>query len=383
LDLGLFSGPDGRDFQGMTELFERFEINRVPRWPLLSRLVALSLVLHGLFLVAVVYVPSLRSMLYVAGSVSGLKFVSEDYDRTLIGQRATIIKFEPHEKLYYPTDYFGAPAVAETSAFDPMMVQQVAPPPPPPPPPVYRPRRVRTPRVAATTQPQPTPSPEVAKANPTPSPAASPTPDDAQKRAEAELDKVAAENGIKRPPAINTQPFEDIAIRGKELFDQGKLNLNSEIDVSVTAELNDDSTLKPETVQYTWNKASDENTAALAQQLVTAFSRSTLLSILKGAKGVNMSLKLDEQNVSVKIMSEFPSDDEAAKMATGYGVLLALARNGKKGTREGDLYNNLKVSPDGKQFVMTFEMPKGAAGKMITDLLAEKAAKAAAQQNKS
>ncbi|MDT5296693.1 MAG: hypothetical protein QOJ76_3573 [Acidobacteriota bacterium] len=362
----------------MTQLFERFEINRVPRWPLLSRLVALSLVLHGLLLVAIVYVPSLRSLLYVAGTVSGLKFVSEDYDPTLIGRRATIIKFEPHEKLYYPTDYFGAPAVAETSAFDPMMVQQAAPPPPPP---VYRPRRVRVPRMTAAT-PQPTPSPEVAKANPTPSPAASPTPDDVQKKAEAELDKVAAENGIKRPPAINTKPFEDIALKGKELVDQGKLDLNSEIDVSVTAELNDDSTLNPETVQYTWHKASDENTAALAQQLVTAFSQSTLLSIMKGAKGVDMSLKLDRENVSVKIMSEFPSDDEAAKMATGYGLLLAIARNKRKGTREGDLYNNLKISPDGKQFVMTLEMPKGAAGKMIADMLAEKAAKAAAQ-NKS
>jgi hypothetical protein len=362
----------------MTELFDRFEINRAPRWPLMSRLVALSVVLHGLFLVTVVYLPTLRGLLYVAGTVSGLKFVSEDYDPTLVGQRATIVQFAPHEKLYYPPDYFGAPAVAATSAFDPMMVQQAATPPTP----IYRPRRVRTPRVAAT--PQPTPSPEVAQASPSPSPAASPTPDDAQKKAdEAELDKVAAENGVKRPPVINTKPFEDIAIKGKELFDQGKLDLNSEIDVSVTAELNDDSTLKPETVQYTWNKASDENTAALAQQLVTAFSQSTLLSILKGAKVVNMSLKLDQQNVSVKIMSEFPSDSDASKMATGYGVLLAVARNSKKGTREGDLYNNLKISPDGKQFVMTFEMPKGAAGKMIADLLAEKAAKAKAAQNKS
>ena len=88
----------------MTELFDRFEINRTPRWPLLSRLVALSVVAHGLFLVAVVYVPTLRSMLYVASNVSGLKLVSEDYDPTLIGQRATIVRLEPHEKLYYPPD---------------------------------------------------------------------------------------------------------------------------------------------------------------------------------------------------------------------------------------------------------------------------------------
>ncbi|HEX8187394.1 MAG TPA: hypothetical protein VF586_03520, partial [Pyrinomonadaceae bacterium] len=107
----------------MGELFDRFEVNRAPRWPLMSRLVALSLVAHGLFLVAVVYVPTVRSMLYVASNMSGIKFVSEDYDATLVGQRATIVKLEPHEKLYYPPDYFGAPEVAETTQFDPMVVQ--------------------------------------------------------------------------------------------------------------------------------------------------------------------------------------------------------------------------------------------------------------------
>src|SRR4051795_1800300 len=130
----------------MSELFDRFEINRVPRWPLMSRLVALSLVLHGVFLVAVVYVPTLRSLLYVASAVSGIKFVSEDYDPTLVGQRATIVKLEPHEKLYYPPDYFGAPEVAETTQLDAMVVEQATPPPPPPAP-VYRPRRPRVARV--------------------------------------------------------------------------------------------------------------------------------------------------------------------------------------------------------------------------------------------
>ena len=79
----------------MAELFERFEVDRVPRWPLLSRLVALSVVLHGVFFVAAAYVPTLRSLLFVAGTVSGFKIVSEDYDPTLVGRRATIVKLEP------------------------------------------------------------------------------------------------------------------------------------------------------------------------------------------------------------------------------------------------------------------------------------------------
>jgi hypothetical protein len=355
----------------MTELFDRFEVNRVPRWPLMSRLVALSVVAHGLFLVAVVYVPTLRSMLYVAGNVSGLKFVSEDYDPTLVGQRATIVQLGPHEKLYYPSDYFGPPAVEQTSAFDPMMVQQAAPPPPP----VYRPRPMRVPRVVATPTPQPSPSPELAQA--TPSPAPSPA-DAAQKQAEDEINKIEKETGVKRP-VVNTKPLEDVAFKGKELFDQGKLDLKS-IEVTATAERNDDGTLKPETVKIDWGTVSDENTATLAQQLITAISQSKVLANLEGAKGVRMVLKLDQQNVSIKIISELPSELVAKNMAEGFAGMVFFGRIAKRGTNEGELYNNLKFNYEGKQFTMSFEMPKDAAGKMIADILAKKAA---AAQNKS
>jgi hypothetical protein len=359
----------------MAELFDRFEINRVPRWPLMSRLVMFSVVLHGVFLVAAAYVPDLRAMLHVAGEFAGLKLVSEDYDATLVGQRATIVQFAPHEKLVYPPDYFGAPEVAETSPFDPALVQQAAPPQPPPP--VYRPRFARVPRERPVAQ--PSPSPELAKAAPTPSP--SPTPEDAQKKAEeAEMDRVAKANGIERPPTINTKPFEDIALKGKELIDAGKLDLkNSTLDVTATAERNDDGTLKPETVKIE-GLAQDENMSLLAQQLVTALSQSKVLVVLKGAKDVRIALKLDEQNVSVKVMSELPTEDDATKTATGCALLVALGRKAKQGTNEGELYNNLRFNNDGKQFTMVFEMPKDAAGKVIADMLAKKAAEA---QNKS
>src|ERR1044072_5930840 len=277
----------------MAELFDRFEITRAPRWPMLSRLLALSVVLHGLFLVAVAYVPTLRGILAVASDVSGLRLVSKDYDPTLLGQRATIIKLPPHEKLFYPPDYFGVPEVAETAPYEPTLVQQSAPPPV-----YYRPpRRTYAPR----TLPTPTPTPEVAKATPTPTPSAE---DEKKKAQQAELERIAKENGVELLPEVNTRPFEDIAQKGKEMIDQGKLDLkNSTLDVTATAERNDDGTFKPESVHINWNSASDENTAALAQQLVSAFSDSKVLSRLKGVKGVQMALKLDQQSVSVTLVS--------------------------------------------------------------------------------
>ena len=62
--------------------------------------------------------------------------------------------------------------------------------------------------------------------------------------------------------------------------------------------------------------------------------------------------------------------------ALGCSALVAVGRKVKQGTNEGILYENLKFESTGKQFTMNFEMPKDAAGKMITEMLAKKANKA-------
>lgn len=355
----------------MTELFDNVEVNRVPRWPLMTRLVALSVVAHGLFIVALVYVPVLRSMLYVAGNMAGIKFVSEDYDRTLIGQRATIVQFAPHEKLHYPPDYFGAPAVEETAQLQPVFVQQAAPPPPAPP--VYRPRPVRVPRVRPT--PQPTPSPEVAQATP------SPTPDEAQKKkAEEEIDRIEKETGVPRP-VINKQPFEEFAQNAKELFDKDKLKLDGTIDVTASGPIKEDGTLDADATEMKWAvPAADENTALLARQLLTAISQSKMFSNLAGAKAVTMSLKLDGEKISIKIMSDLPSELDAKTRAEGYAMMVLFSRVARSGTSDGEIYKGLKFKNEGKQFTMEFEMPREAAVKIIGEVLAKKAA---AAQNKS
>lgn len=356
----------------MAELFERVEVNRAPRWPLMTRLLALSVVVHGVFLVALVYVPTLRSMLSLASSMSGIKFVSEDYDKTLIGQRATIVQLGPHEKLHYPPDYFGAPAVEETTQLQPVVVQQAAPPPPPIP--VYRPRPARFPRVRPT--PQPSPSPEVAQATPSPTP----TPDDAEKqKAEAEIAKIEKETGVKRPN-INKKPFEDFAAEAKKLYDEGKVDLNSSVEATATGPVMEDGTLNPETTQVTWATAGNENNQKLAQMLLTAISQSKMFANLEGAKVVTMSLKLDNEKISISVLSDLPTEQDAKMKAEGYAGMVLLARISKGGTNEGELYKGLKFNYDGKQFKMSFEMPRDAAGKILGEVLAKQAA---AAQNKS
>ena len=66
---------------------------------------------------------------------------------------------------------------------------------------------------------------------------------------------------------------------------------------------------------------------------------------------------------------------DATNAALGYAGMVYIGRKAKQGTNEGILYENLKFDNQGKQFAMNFEMPKDAAGKMITDMLAKKAGK--------
>ncbi len=92
---------------------------------------------------------------------------------------------------------------------------------------------------------------------------------------------------------------------------------------------------------------------------------------------MRISLKLDQQTVKIAVLSDLPTEDEAMKTALGLSTMVAIGRSAKKGTNEGVLYENLKFDNQGKQFAMNFEMPKDAAGKMITEMLAKKVGKPA------
>jgi hypothetical protein len=197
----------------------------------------------------------------------------------------------------------------------------------------------------------------------------------AQDQTGSEADRVALESSTKRPPMVNTMPFEDIARRTKELVEQGKLDATNTVELSVVAERNDDGTFKPETVKLTWVSSNVETVTTLAQQLVVAVSQSKILSVLEGAKLMRMSLKLDRRNVSIRMSVEMASEEHAQSYAISYETLLSVARRTKEGTAEGELYNSLKFQSDGKQFVMTFEMPTQAVCKIISDALAKKAAR--------
>ena len=91
----------------MAELFEKFEVNRDPRWQVISKLVGASLILHLGFLWAVIYVPALRDTVNIAALIASTKFVDKDYQATQIGDDILIVQLE---KFHYPEGYFALEA---------------------------------------------------------------------------------------------------------------------------------------------------------------------------------------------------------------------------------------------------------------------------------
>ncbi|MET0621556.1 MAG: hypothetical protein ABW250_01115 [Pyrinomonadaceae bacterium] len=197
----------------------------------------------------------------------------------------------------------------------------------------------------------------------------------------AQAQERSDEKDVSRP-RINVKPFEDVALVGKQLVEQGKLGPDTTLDVSATAERGADGRLKPESVAIQWHTtAPDETLAALARQVLNAFSESRVLSGLEGVKAVRLALKLDRQNVSVKVACETPGEAEAERYAEGYGILVRMGVIAKKGTDEGELYKRLGFSSEGKMFNMSFEMPRAEAARMIANMLAKQAAKNAPSQD--
>src|SRR5829696_818930 len=107
----------------MSELFEKFEVNRDPRWIVLSKLVGASLILHLGFLWMAVYVPAFRDTFNIAALIASTKFVDQDYVATQIGDDVQLVQL--NEKFRYPDGYFapGGQVAAElpppAPAFDP------------------------------------------------------------------------------------------------------------------------------------------------------------------------------------------------------------------------------------------------------------------------
>ena len=362
----------------MSELFANFEVNKQPRWPIVSKLLAGSLVMHVSLAACVLYVPGLRTAFNLASLISGTRVVDKDYEKTQIGDDVQLVELASN-KFHYPEGYFapegqipfepppapGAPTFVSQAQPPAVMPEVVSPSPGP------VPNASPSPAANATAS----PSQAIAQAQASPSPVQSPAM--TAEQAQTELDKVVEKNNLDIPKEneINKKAMKDFAAYANELRKQGKLDLNQPFEIIIEAELDKDGKLKD--AKFT-KKAGDANLVDLFGHMVAALNDSGFLVYLKpvdrdnpGSKVV-FTIKQGDNEVLATVESEASSEESARVLAKGFQLALAIGAQSRSGKDEEALLRNTSAEPVGKKIVFNFTMPRQAVVDLIKKQLAEK-----------
>lgn len=351
----------------MAELFEKFEVNRDPKWMVvLTKLLGASLVLHLALLWVVIYVPTVRDTLNIAALIASTRFVEKPYEATQIADQVQVVQL-----FHYPEGYFTlggqvaaelppAVAVPTVDPFAPKIISQASKSPNVEPSPSPSPAA----SVSPETSPAPSASPSaaaVAQASPSPL-----TPEEAQKQ----LEKTAEQNNLALPEEnqINKQVLKDFATYANNLKNEGKLDLNKPFEIIIEAELDDKGKLK--NARFT-KKDGDENLVDLFGKLVAALNDSGFLTYLQpiskdnpGAT-VKITVKQGETEVLASVESEASSPERAQSLAKALNNLLYFGAGSRAGKDEEVLMKNTNATPDGKRVMVNFSMPRQSVVDMI------------------
>ena len=340
-------------------LFDNFEVNSEPFWPRISRTLGGSVMLHLVLAACVIFIPPVRDALSIALVLSGGRFVDRPYSKTQIANEGDILELTT-EKFHYPEGYF---AMGQQAMPTPLPVG-------PAPSTVFKPK---------AEMPSPTPTPSPAANTPTPlvaanaTPATTPTPsaedEKAKQKAEEELDRVAAENGVKRPKEINTRPFKDLLAEAKKKKDSGELNLSGQIELTVEADRDQDGKLLNAQVK---DKRGDKKLEAVALDFVSALSDSGVLDFLEGTKHLRLVAKVDDKTVEITASSEVESEERARQMEKGFSLLIVGGRIAKRGKDEEVYYNHTVVNSHEKEVSVKFSIPRSEISQMLSKYAAEK-----------
>jgi hypothetical protein len=373
----------------MREFLRDYAVDRVPRWPLVSRLVAGSVLLHAAAIAAIAYIPTLHDAFNIAVMVGGSNYVDRPYDTTRFGEDVQMVQVT---KFSYPEGYFaigqGLPTVAPTP--DPFAPKIIS--------------------LASNMKPEPSPSPS-------PSPSVSPAAingggttaqsegdkssgdkksdvaantkgdqktgaDPKAEEAQKQLEEVAKKNNIALPDednngkpinTINRQPIKDLTSYANDLNSKGRLDLTKDFEVGIQAELDSNGKLKNPIVKQ---KSGDPNLTALATRAIGAINESGLLVYLKDVNdgkptNVTFVVSQDKDSLIGRVETELGSEDVARQQAKAFSLLLALGQRARAGKNEEILLKATKATTEGRKLVFNFSMSRQAAGDLIKKQLAE------------
>ncbi len=303
----------------MAELFETFEINRKRRWPRVARWMAVSFALHFVFVAVLLYGPHLVALWKLANLAAGAEYADEDYTLGQMEKERAVMITAADKLLLLPPDY----------------VPNVEPPP----------------------EFVPTPEP-----TPVPTPTPPPSPEEVEQQRSI-FEKAADMANVPKVPRINGRPFKDMLKKWAGKWERGELDLNGNIEVTVEADREEDGTLTH--MKMTAASGDSAVLQQLAEEVALTLSASHALAFLEGAKRIRMVLTLNQQKLSVRVSSTMDSPGRASSVAGVYGLGLTFERARRSGTDEGEVWKNTRITSEGSDILVTFEMTRDQAGSLI------------------
>jgi hypothetical protein len=162
---------------------------------------------------------------------------------------------------------------------------------------------------------------------------------------------------------VNMGPIRAFLTRAKKLNEQGKLDLSKPQVLTVEGDRQTDGTLTNVTIAG--ESASNPDFKRIAEDFVSSLNESRALAFLNDVSHVRMNFALDAARFRAETASDAPSETRAVEMARGYRVLVNAGRLVRRGTDEGAVLNNMKVSSSGKQLLMNLDMPREQLGNLL------------------
>lgn len=203
------------------------------------------------------------------------------------------------------------------------------------------------------------------------------------------------DNKDKKPPEITSEPVTDFKPNKKPLQDfaddilakradkqskQSNLDLTKSFKVKMSGVLTEDGKLDPKKSGYVKLKdeeQGDPEMVNIAKEAIEAVNNSGLFYYLKtlGVDKVDFTLIQDDKQIYAVISSSQKDENKAKSISSGFNNLLSIAKLTVKEEELKTLLNSAKVEPNGKNFVLNFNIDKPTAQKMIEKKLQEAEAK--------
>lgn len=161
---------------------------------------------------------------------------------------------------------------------------------------------------------------------------------------------------------VNVQPLRQLLPRFREILEH-KGAANQTRRARVEADLAEDGSFTDVRV----DAAGDREFIRFVTNAAQAVGDSRVFSLVsnQGARRVEMLLRLDGENILASASADIASAEGAQQLATGYGLLLTMARKKAEGRASFPVLSAAHLSANGKQLVLSLEMPREQLGNLL------------------